>query len=63
MAGAIPGAVAAGLFYWGTHNGLTPAEGLTQADVMKTIGQVAGGVAGLGVALWIFAIFLRLRGR
>ncbi len=55
--------MAAGLFYWGTHNGLTPAEGLTQADVMKTIGQVAGGVAGLGVALWIFALFLRLRGR
>lgn len=63
MAGVIPVAAAAGLFYWGATTDLTPAEGLTRADVMKTIGQIAGGVAGLGVVLWIFAIVLRLRGR
>jgi hypothetical protein len=63
LAGAILVAVGAGLFTWGATTGLTPAQGLTQADVMRTIGQVAGAVGGIGVAVWVIAAILRLRGR
>jgi hypothetical protein len=63
MAGAILVAVGAGLFWWGATTGLTPAEGLTRTDVMRTIGQVAGAVGGVGVAIWVMALLMRVRGR
>ncbi|RYI33448.1 MAG: hypothetical protein EON48_02935 [Acetobacteraceae bacterium] len=63
MAGTLLVAFGAGLFWWGATTGLTPAQGLTKADVMRTIGQVAGAVGGVGVALWVMALVTRLRGR
>jgi hypothetical protein len=63
LAGAILVAAGAGLFWWGATTGLTPAQGLTRADVMRTIGQVAGAVGGVGVAIWVMALLMRVRGR
>lgn len=63
LAGTILVAVGAGLFWWGATTELTPAQGLTKADVMRTIGQVAGGVGGVGVAIWVMALLMRARGR
>lgn len=63
LAGTILVACGAGLFWWGVSTDLTPAQGLTKADVMRTIGQVAGGVGGVGVAIWVMALVMRARGR
>lgn len=63
LAGAILVAACAGLFLWGATTDLTPAQGLTKSDVMRTIGQVAGAVGGVGVAVWVIALVMRLRGR
>lgn len=63
LVGAMLVAIGAGLFWWGATTELTPAVGLTKADVMRTIGQVAGGIGGIGVAVWVVALVLRARGR
>jgi hypothetical protein len=62
MAGAILVAVGAGLFWWGATTDLQPAQGLTKADVMATIGRYAGGIGGAGVGIWVAAVIMRLRG-
>jgi hypothetical protein len=63
LVGSLLVAVGAGLFLWGASADLTPAQGLTRADMLRTIGQIAGGIGGVGVAVWVMALILRLRGR
>ena len=63
LMGAILVAVGAGLFGWGATTSLQPAQGYSRADVMALIGQFSGALAGVGVVLWLFGIFYRLRGR
>lgn len=63
LVGAILVAVGLGLFTWGMNTDLQPAEGLTKADVMAVIGRYAGGIGGVGVAIWVAALIMRLRGK
>jgi hypothetical protein len=63
LSGTILVAAGTGLFWWGATTTLTPAEGLTPSEVMGRIGQIAGAIGGLGVAIWVMAMLMRLRGR
>lgn len=62
LVGAMLVAIGAGLFLWGMNTDLQPAQGLTKADVMAVIGRYAGGIGGVGVAIWIVALIMRRRG-
>ena len=61
--GLVVAALGGLLFWWGMTTTYPPAQGMTRDDMVREIGKMAGGIVGIGGALALLAVALRLRGR